>query len=142
MAGTARSLYGRLEKCGIQRGWPPGVTKTYTSKAAYVGYRHECAYTWQKGVRRCLRSHCPTCWAGIFRQSSSPDGKACYQPATTDESFTHPNAIVLDPFAGSGSTVWPPFSPDAGISVSSCLNSSPCRTATSGCRTAGHAAGG
>lgn len=20
-----RSLYGRLEKCGIQRGWPPGV---------------------------------------------------------------------------------------------------------------------
>lgn len=39
-------------------------TKTYTSKAAYVGYRHECAYILAKGVRRCLRSHCPTCWAG------------------------------------------------------------------------------
>lgn len=39
------------------------------------------------------------------------------------ESFTHPNAIVLDPFAGSGSTCVLPFSPDAGISVSSCLNS-------------------
>ena len=27
-------------------------TKNYTSKSAYVAYR------------RCLRSHCPTCWAG------------------------------------------------------------------------------
>ena len=42
----------------------------------------------------------------IFRQPPSPDGKARYQPATTDfESFTHPNAIVLDPFAGSGSNL-------------------------------------
>ncbi len=39
-------------------------TKNYTSKAAYVGYRHECAYILAKGLRRCLRSHCPTCWAG------------------------------------------------------------------------------
>ncbi|WP_237580019.1 DNA methyltransferase [Salmonella enterica] len=39
------------------------------------------------------------------------------------ESFTHPNAIVLDPFAGSGSPASPPSSPDAGISVSSCLSS-------------------
>lgn len=39
-------------------------TKTYASKSAYVGYRHECAYVWQKAVRLCRRTRCRTCWAG------------------------------------------------------------------------------
>ncbi|ENE30085.1 DNA methylase family protein [Escherichia coli P0302293.6] len=54
---------------------------------------------------------------------ASPDGKAVTSLQPLIESFTHPNAIVLDPFAGSGSTCVPPSSPDAGISVSSCLSS-------------------
>lgn len=45
-------------------------TKTYTSKAAYVGYRHECAYILAKDVRRYLRSHCPTCWAGNIQATA------------------------------------------------------------------------
>ena len=30
--------------------------KTYTSKAAYVGYRHECAYIRRKAVRPCRKT--------------------------------------------------------------------------------------
>lgn len=61
--------------------------------------------SWQKDVRRCLRSHCPTCRAGniqaiVITRLKKP--VTSLQPLI--ESFTHPNAIVLDPFAGSGST--------------------------------------
>lgn len=45
-------------------------TKSYTSKSAYVAYRHECAYILAKAVRRCLRSHYPTCWAGNIRATA------------------------------------------------------------------------
>ncbi len=96
--------------------------QNYTSKAAYVGYRHECATSWQKGVHVCLKS-CRRAGLEIFRQPPSPDGKAVTSLQPLIESFTHPNAIVLDPFAGSGSTCVAALSPDAGISVSSCLNS-------------------
>ncbi|ENF58293.1 DNA methylase family protein [Escherichia coli P0304816.6] len=60
-------------------------TKTYTSKAAYVGYRHECAYILAKG-RPASASEAIAGRAGleIFGQSPSPDGKARYQPATAD----------------------------------------------------------
>ncbi len=39
------------------------------------------------------------------------------------ESFTHPNAIGWTRLQAAAQPVWPPSSPDAGISVSSCLNS-------------------
>lgn len=39
-------------------------TKNYTSKSAYVAYRHECAYILAKGVRRCLRNPYRMCRAG------------------------------------------------------------------------------
>lgn len=39
-------------------------TKTYTSKSAYVGYRHECAYLLAKAAHVCRRTRCRTCWAG------------------------------------------------------------------------------
>ncbi|WP_416858695.1 DNA methyltransferase [Escherichia coli] len=60
-------------------------TKNYTSKAAYVGYRHECAYILAKG-RPASATKPAARRAGleIFGQSSSPDGKARYQPATAD----------------------------------------------------------
>ncbi|ENF43212.1 DNA methylase family protein [Escherichia coli P0304816.14] len=45
-------------------------TKTYTSKAAYVGYRHECAYILAKGRPRCHKTHCPTCWAGNIQATA------------------------------------------------------------------------
>jgi len=42
-------------------------TKNYTSKAAYVGYRHECAYIRQKAVHVCHKTRRRTCWAGNIR---------------------------------------------------------------------------
>ncbi len=39
-------------------------TKNYTSKAAYVGYRHECAYVLAKGRPALPQKPLPTCWAG------------------------------------------------------------------------------
>ncbi|VDA17219.1 DNA adenine methyltransferase YhdJ [Klebsiella pneumoniae] len=40
----------------------------------------------------------------IFRQPAPPDRKPVTSLQPLIESFTHPGAIVLDPFAGSGST--------------------------------------
>lgn len=60
-------------------------TKNYTSKAAYVGYRHE--WRLHPGKRPSTSATKPAAGrAGleIFWQSSSPDGKARYQPATAD----------------------------------------------------------
>ena len=79
-----RSLYGGLEKCGIQRCWSPRLHQNYTSKSAYVGYRHECAYIPAKAVHVPTKPAAGRAGLEIFRQSSSPDGKACYQPATAD----------------------------------------------------------
>ncbi len=83
MAGTASIALWPLENAGFS-GWPPVFTKTYTSKAAYVGYRHECAYIPQRASGAASEAIARRAGLEIFRQSSSPDGKACYQPATTD----------------------------------------------------------
>ncbi len=62
-----RSLYGRLENAGFSVVGHLVFTKNYTSKAAYVGYRHECAYIRQKAVHVCHKTRCRTCWAGNIR---------------------------------------------------------------------------
>ncbi len=81
-----RSLYGRPGKMRDSALLVTLVfTKNYTSKAAYVGYRHECAYI--PGKRPSTSATKPAAGrAGleIFGQSPSPDGKARYQPATAD----------------------------------------------------------
>ncbi len=99
-------------------------TKNYTSKAAYVGYRHECAYILAKDVRRCLRSHCPTCRAGniqaiVITRLKSPL-PACNRSLRASHTRTR---LCWTRLQAAAQPVWPPSSPDAGISVSSCLNS-------------------
>ncbi len=92
-------------KCGIQRGWPPVFTKTYTSKAAYVGYRHECAYILGKGRPALPQKPLPDVLGWKYSGNRHhPTEKPVTSLQPLIESFTHPNAIVLDPFAGSGST--------------------------------------
>ena len=98
-------------------------TKTYTSKAAYVGYRHECAYILAKGRPRLPQNPLPDVLGWKYSGNRHhPTEKPVTSLQPLIESFTHPNAIVLDPLAAA-QPVWPPSSPDAGISVSSCLNS-------------------
>lgn len=45
-------------------------TKNYTSKAAYVGYRHECAYITAKAVHVCHKNRYRTCWAGNIQATA------------------------------------------------------------------------
>ncbi len=80
-----RSLYGRLEKCGIQCGWAPGLHQKLHIEGRICGLSPRMRL--RSGKRPSgAASEAITRRAGleIFRQSSSPDGKACYQPATTD----------------------------------------------------------
>ena len=95
-------------------------TKTYTSKAAYVGYRHECAYILAKGRPRLP----PTCWAGNIQATAITRRKsplpACNRSLRASHTRTRLCWTRLQAAAQPAS---PPSSPDAGISVSSCLNS-------------------
>ncbi|HHV3685055.1 TPA: DNA methyltransferase, partial [Salmonella enterica] len=79
--------------------------KTYTSKAAYVGYRHECAYILEKGRPPLPQNPLNDVIAWKYSGNRHhPTEKPVTSLQPLIESFTHPNAIVLDPFAGSGST--------------------------------------
>ncbi|STG25700.1 DNA methylase [Escherichia coli] len=61
--------------------------------------------SWQKAVHVCHKTRCRTCWAGNIRGNRHhPTEKPVTSLQPLIENFTHPNAIVLDPFAGSGST--------------------------------------
>lgn len=79
--------------------------KTYASKSAYVGYRHECAYILAKG-RPALPEN-PLADVLDWKYTGNrhhPTEKPVTSLQPLIESFTHTGAIVLDPFAGSGST--------------------------------------
>ncbi len=52
---------GKMRDSALLVTWSSPKT---TSKAAYVGYRHECAYIRQKAVHVCHKTRCRTCWAG------------------------------------------------------------------------------
>jgi site-specific DNA-methyltransferase (adenine-specific) len=79
--------------------------KTYTLKSAYVGYTHECAYVLAKGrpplPENPLRDVLDWKYTG---NKYHPTEKPVSSLQPLIESFTRPGGIVLDPFAGSGST--------------------------------------
>ena len=79
--------------------------KTYTSKSAYVGYSHECAYLLAKGrpplPETPLRDVLNWKYTG---NKHHPTEKPVSSLQPLIESFTCPGGIVLDPFAGSAST--------------------------------------
>lgn len=80
-------------------------TKTYSSKSAYVGYRHECACILAKGRPALPLDPLPDVLGWKYSGNRHhPTEKPVTSLQLLIESFTHPNAIVLDPFAGSGST--------------------------------------
>ncbi|NIH12424.1 MAG: DNA methylase [Serratia symbiotica] len=80
-------------------------TKPYASKSAFVGYQHECAYILAKG-RPALPAQ-PLSDVQPWEYTDNrhhPTEKPVSILQPLIESFTQPGAIVLDPFAGSGST--------------------------------------
>ncbi|SUH95444.1 methylase [Salmonella enterica subsp. arizonae] len=80
-------------------------TKNYSSKSAYVGYRHECAYILAKGRPDLPQNPLPDVLGWKYSGNRHhPTEKPVTSLQPLIESFTHPGAIVLDPFAGSAST--------------------------------------
>ena len=80
-------------------------TKNYSSKATFVGYRHECAYILAKGRPPLPESPLPDVMGWQYTGNRfHPTEKPVTSLQPLIESFTLPGAIVLDPFAGSGST--------------------------------------
>lgn len=65
-------------------------TKTYTSKSAYVGYRHECAYLLAKGRPTLPQTRCRMCWAGNTAATGTTRPKTRNQPATADRELYTP----------------------------------------------------
>ena len=80
-------------------------TKSYASKAAFVGYRHECAYLLAKGRPQVPAQPLPDVMPWEYSGNRHhPTEKPVGSLKPLIESFTRPGDIVLDPFAGSGST--------------------------------------
>lgn len=80
-------------------------TKPYSSKATFVGYRHECAYLLAKGKPPLPESPIPDVLEWEYSGNRHhPTEKPVSTLAPIIEAFTRPGDIVLDPFAGSGST--------------------------------------
>ena len=73
-------------------------TKTYTSKSAYVGYTHECAYILAKGRPRLPQHPLPDVQGWKYSGNRHhPTEKPVTSLQPIIESFTAPGAIVLDP---------------------------------------------
>ncbi|MBC8691052.1 MULTISPECIES: DNA methyltransferase [Aeromonas] len=80
-------------------------TKPYSSKATFVGYRHECAYLLAKGKPPLPEAPIPDVLEWEYSGNRHhPTEKPVSTLAPIIEAFTRPGDIVLDPFAGSGST--------------------------------------
>ena len=80
-------------------------TKPYASKSAFVGYQHESAYVLAKGRPALPAAPLPDVLPWEYtgnRHHPTEKPLSALQPLI--ESFTRPGDIVLDPFAGSGST--------------------------------------
>ncbi|SAL06687.1 DNA-methyltransferase [Caballeronia calidae] len=79
--------------------------KRYASKARFVEYRHEAAYLLAKGNPALPASPLPDVLDWPYSGNRHhPTEKAPQTLAPLIEAFTQPDDIVLDPFAGSGST--------------------------------------
>ncbi len=79
--------------------------KTYSSKARFVAYRHESAFVLAKGRPAEPANPLPDVMPWQYSGNRHhPTEKPVTSLAPLIESFTRPGDIVLDPFAGSGST--------------------------------------
>ncbi|WP_454771062.1 DNA methyltransferase [Escherichia coli] len=98
-----RFKVSRLENAGFSVVGHLVFTKNYTSKCRIWAIATNAPTSWQKAVHVCHKTRCRTGWKySGNRHHLTEKPVTSLQPLI--ESFTHPNAIVLDPFAGSGST--------------------------------------
>lgn len=79
--------------------------KRYASKTAFLQYRHEAAYLLVKGNPPFPVTPLPDVMDWIYTGNKyHPTQKSIHVLKPLIEAFTQPGDLVLDPFAGSGST--------------------------------------
>lgn len=80
--------------------------KRYTSSEKYLRYQHECAYLLAKGYPRQPRSTIGDVIDWTYSGNRlHPTQKPVSALLPLIETFSKPGGLVLDPFAGSGSTL-------------------------------------
>ena len=80
--------------------------KRYSSTTKHLGYRHECAYLLAKGWPKQPRQTISDVVAWQYSGNKlHPTQKPLSVLTPLIETFSKPDAMVLDPFAGSGSTL-------------------------------------
>ena len=98
-------FFSAWKQSGFRIGGHIIFRKRYASKSAFLQYRHEAAYLLIKGNPAFPASPLPdvTDWT-YTGNKLHPTQKSIHILKPLIESFTQPGEIVLDPFAGSGST--------------------------------------
>lgn len=105
-------------------------TKTYSSKAAYVGYRHECAYLLAKGRPLRRRIRCRTCWDGGIPATGITRLKNRFPACNRSLSPSRIPALSYSiRLPAAAPPAWLRYRPGGAISVSSCLSSTTGRAA-------------
>lgn len=109
------SFYGWHRVDDFMRAWraagfyPVGHivwTKQYSSNSRFLAYRHEQAYLLAKGRPQTPAEPVPDSLPWVYsRNRLHPTEKAPAILAPLIKSLTKPGDVVLDPFAGSGSTL-------------------------------------
>ena len=78
--------------------------KHYASKTAFLEYRHEAAFLLIKGNPAFPACPLPDVMDWTYTGNKLTHAEIHSHPQTADREFTAPGQLVLDPFAGSGST--------------------------------------
>lgn len=93
------------KKAGFRIGGHIIFRKRYASKAAYLQYRHEAAYLLIKGNPAFPATPLPDVMDWTYSGNKyHPTQKSVHVLKPLIKAFTKPGDLVLDPFAGSGST--------------------------------------
>jgi DNA modification methylase len=98
-------FFSAWKAAGFRIGGHIVFRKRYSSRTAFLQYRHESAFLLVKGNPAMPVSPLPDVMDWTYTGNKlHPTQKSIHILKPLIESFTHPAQLVLDPFAGSGST--------------------------------------
>ena len=98
-------FFSTWKQSGFRIGGHIIFRKRYASKSAFLQYRHEAAYLLIKGNPAFPASPLPDVMDWTYTGNKlHPTQKSIHILKPLIETFTAPGELVLDPFAGSGST--------------------------------------
>jgi adenine-specific DNA-methyltransferase len=98
-------FFSAWKRAGFRIGGHIIFRKRYASKSAFVQYRHEGAYLLIKGNPAFPATPLPDVMDWTYTGNKlRPTQKSIHILKPLIDSFTQPGALVLDPFAGCGST--------------------------------------